>query len=412
MEIQKEQRGNILTLRLTGRLDAYSADHLGSDLSEIVRTGTHHIELNLAAVDYLSSAGIRVLVKWSRELRQLRGALAIAEPSDFVLEVLKLSGLDKALLRPIAEAAPEAQAPQARVEETETARFEVYEQRAGARLKCRCLGDAAPLASASYEAEHCEKAAFPAECYGCGIGAFGNDFADCRGRFGEFIAAAGAVAYMPTDGTNMPDYMAAAGTLVPEIHVLSGAQLGGHFSHLLRFVPQAPHTVVGITELAAQALAATGGDAAGFVIAAETSGLVGAALRRPPVGGAESESIFHHPEVREWMMFTSERAFDHSLCVVVGLVAKAESACAGGCLRPLSRSGELVGRIQAAALSYSPLQQGEIELGETVKKLFETESLRGVLHLINDDRPIAGVGQSEFTRGAMWCSRVEFCASA
>ena len=62
MEIQKEQRGNILTLRLSGRLDAYSADHLGSDLAEIVRTGTHHIELNLAAVDYLSSAGIRVLV--------------------------------------------------------------------------------------------------------------------------------------------------------------------------------------------------------------------------------------------------------------------------------------------------------------------------------------------------------------
>ena len=34
--------------------------------------------------------------------------------------------------------------------------------------------------------------------------------------------------------------------------------------------------------------------------------------------------------------------------------------------------------------------------------LFETESLLGVLHLLNDTREVVGIGQSEFIRGACW----------
>ena len=39
-------------------------------------------------------------------------------------------------------------------------------------------------------------------------------------------------------------------------------------------------------------------------------------------------------------------------------------------------------------------------LGETVRTLFDEQAVQGVLHLLNDDRALAGVGQSEFTRGA------------
>ena len=42
------------------------------------------------------------------------------------------------------------------------------------------------------------------------------------------------------------------------------------------------------------------------------------------------------------------------------------------------------------------------ELEQTVANLFETESLLGVLHLLNDTREVVGIGQSEFIRGACW----------
>jgi hypothetical protein len=36
----------------------------------------------------------------------------------------------------------------------------------------------------------------------------------------------------------------------------------------------------------------------------------------------------------------------------------------------------------------------------------EGDALRGLLHLVNDDRPLIGRGQSEFVRGVCWAGPV------
>ena len=76
-------------------------------------------------------------------------------------------------------------------------------------------------------------------------------------------------------------------------------------------------------------------------------------------------------------------------------------------LRPLASHGHLAGHFHAAAFSYRPLQRGELDLKTTVGTLFDAETLQGVLHLLNDDRPIAGAGESEFVRGACWVSPIK-----
>src|SRR5215471_15904576 len=75
--------------------------------------------------------------------------------------------------------------------------------------------------------------------FAIGLGALGEDFADCQERFGEFIAAGGAVAYLPTDGTNAPDFLLAGGTTLPGAQVCyaitceaAGTQ---PFENLIRF---------------------------------------------------------------------------------------------------------------------------------------------------------------------------------
>ena len=42
----------------------------------------------------------------------------------------------------------------------------------------------------------------------------------------------------------------------------------------------------------------------------------------------------------------------------------------------------------------------------TVRELFEAGGLQGVLHLLADEREIAGAGESEFLRGACWVGPV------
>ena len=54
-------------------------------------------------------------------------------------------------------------------------------------------------------------------------------------RGGEFLAVSGAAAYQPTDGSNVPDYLIAEGSFVPELQVLYSAVCDGSFARLARF---------------------------------------------------------------------------------------------------------------------------------------------------------------------------------
>ena len=92
MEITRTQRPEALELRLRGRLDAYWADHVGKAIDDAIRAGSHRIELNFSQVDYLSSAGLRVLVKFYKELKAVQGSLTITEQSGGAYSILKMAG--------------------------------------------------------------------------------------------------------------------------------------------------------------------------------------------------------------------------------------------------------------------------------------------------------------------------------
>src|SRR5262245_37549797 len=92
MEIIKTQNQDVLELRLRGRLDAYWADHAGKAIDEAIRAGSHQIEVNLAQLDYLSSAGLRVLLHYYKQLKAVKGSLSITQPSAGAYTILKMAG--------------------------------------------------------------------------------------------------------------------------------------------------------------------------------------------------------------------------------------------------------------------------------------------------------------------------------
>src|SRR5262245_25866676 len=93
MEITAHTLDGRHRLHLRGRLDASWADYVANAIESAVRAGQHHIDLHFGAVDYISSAGIRVLLKYYKQLNAVRGALRVVEPIAPVLAVLELSGI-------------------------------------------------------------------------------------------------------------------------------------------------------------------------------------------------------------------------------------------------------------------------------------------------------------------------------
>src|SRR5262249_45345881 len=153
-----------------------------------------------------------------------------------------------------------------------------------------------------------------------------------------------------------------------EGRLLSGLVGEGAFPLLARFEATAEARTVGLTELAQTSLELAGGPAA-FVAMTETSGLVGASLRRSPAGAAGGDP-FALPEIRDWLSFTSERAYRDSTSLLVGVAAR-PGASVGALLRPLKRGTDLQGHVHAAAFPYRPLRKGRIDLTAAVHELFD-----------------------------------------
>jgi anti-anti-sigma factor len=403
MEISTQQVGDALAVKVRGRLDNYWTEHLRTNLEEFVRGGAHVIRLNLSEVSFLSSAGVGLLVLTYRQLKDIGGTLIIASPSDRVKQVLDLCKLSPILLTNQAPANPVERKSKAVRFTSSSAAFEVLECSSQRPLTFELIGDPGLLKSCSFGPKDCRSLTFPPSTFGFGLGAFGHGFEDAQSRFGEFLAVGGSAAYLPTDGTNVPDFMVCSGDLVPEVNVLYGVRCEGGFTHLLRFEAASVDSPVMLSELAATALEISGAPAIGMVMVVESAGLVGAALRRSPATAAiANASPFQYPEVRTWLSFSTERLYSRSLVLISGVAASSASEAFAPLLRRMGSEASPVGHFHAAAFSYRPLKKGDIDLKATVLTLFETETLQGVLHLLTDDREAAGPRQSEFVRGACW----------
>jgi len=402
MEISRQSSGDFVVLCLNGRLDANWCNHVETALSNAVRGGEHRLHVDMSSVSYISSAGLRVLLTCFKQLRAINGLFGVIRPSDAVRSVLELSGLQMLITSEVVAvaAADEAGKPHA----SPSATHQVFTL-GGGSMKVEAVGDPG-LLKGGLATEPQAARRFDPTTVALGIGALGAKFAESATRCGELLAVAGVAAFQPADGSSRPDFMVSEGALVPEGHLVLGLLAQGSFGSLIRFEAKAEARSIGISELAQTALELSGAEAAVIVAITETAGLVGATLRQSPAPEASSDDErFGFPQIRDWLSFTSERAFRDSTSLLVGVVAKPGSAF-DSLLRPMGRATGLLGHIHAAAFPYRPLRKGRIELNASVSELFDGQSLQAVMHLLSDPRGINGAGESEFFRGAVWIAPI------
>ncbi len=97
METQVEEKGDVIVIRLEGRLDAASSPALEKQINSIIDSGHFKIVLNFSAVDYLSSSGMRLMLSISKKLKSLEGKLVACNMNDEVLDVIKMTGFQQVL---------------------------------------------------------------------------------------------------------------------------------------------------------------------------------------------------------------------------------------------------------------------------------------------------------------------------
>jgi anti-anti-sigma factor len=111
MSIISREENNFIIVEAEGRLDAATAPAFESDVAALFADQPPKLLLDLTKLDYISSAGLRVILSLTKKSKAAKGSLALCNVTGLVREVIELSGFDNFL--PIFEtvvAAMDAQA--------------------------------------------------------------------------------------------------------------------------------------------------------------------------------------------------------------------------------------------------------------------------------------------------------------
>lgn len=95
MTITKTQNGGLTTLKIEGRLDTSTAPELETVIVNDL-AGTKELVLDFAALDYISSAGLRVILKAQKTMKN-QGTMKILHVNDAVMEVFDITGFSDIL---------------------------------------------------------------------------------------------------------------------------------------------------------------------------------------------------------------------------------------------------------------------------------------------------------------------------
>jgi len=106
MEIAVSDVGEIKVVRIEGKLDTQSSPHAQTQLTQLIDQGATKLVVNFEKLDYISSAGLRILLAAAKQLKGNSGELRICGLNEVVQEVFDISGFTTILT--VTKTEPEA----------------------------------------------------------------------------------------------------------------------------------------------------------------------------------------------------------------------------------------------------------------------------------------------------------------
>jgi len=111
MNISTRTQQDVTVVAIAGKLDSNTSPEAQQALDGIVAGGARTVVVDFTALDYISSAGLRVLLGTARRLRGSGGALRLFGLNETVREVFEISGFSTILAVFPTEAAALAESP-------------------------------------------------------------------------------------------------------------------------------------------------------------------------------------------------------------------------------------------------------------------------------------------------------------
>lgn len=92
MQINEERNGKAVIVVPAGRIDSTTSAALEGYFQKLAAAGERHLVVDFGGVDYISSAGLRVMLSLAKRTKDTNGSLALCALADSVSRVFMLAG--------------------------------------------------------------------------------------------------------------------------------------------------------------------------------------------------------------------------------------------------------------------------------------------------------------------------------
>lgn len=106
LQVAEERRGEIPVLFLKGRMDATTSPDAEVHINRLIDGGDRNLVVDLSGLEYISSAGLRVLLSGLKRLKTSGGAMKLSALGPEIQKVFDIAGFNR--LFPIYRSVDEA----------------------------------------------------------------------------------------------------------------------------------------------------------------------------------------------------------------------------------------------------------------------------------------------------------------
>jgi anti-anti-sigma factor len=378
-------------LLLKGRIDALTSPDIEKEFNALILSGERVIIADLAGVDYISSAGLRIFLGIQKRLKKAGGQVILFSPAGSVLEVFNISGMTK-MFRIVSsmEEIGESIRPEEVITEVVSREFEgiviEYEKLAADKGSISVVGSQDNLARAAYT-ERDVVTVKPSDMqFGTGLATFGEKYEDYKDLFGESMMINRNFFFYPAVKHPVVDFMI-------DSHVdanftykfLHGFGFNGPYQYILSF--NCKNGFVEIDNLIKAIFDITDKNILGIVLLAESKGIMGMHLKKAPITEQRPDNgkdIFDPVNFPEWIDFPIEPADINNIIAGTGIAIKDRSLVRSG-IKTIISEGSFF-HMHAGIFEKGPLSKQLKDFEKELNRVLSELQIYKVQHILGKSR--------------------------
>lgn len=396
IEINPQRSAGLITLQIIGRIDSLTAQTVQQYLENLTESGERKIVIDFTRINYISSAGLRVLLLLQKQLKKVDGEIILCNLSPANADVFQMSGfinlfriLNSTDEISVLQIQPEVDAAVTSLTKDNIAIEYLSTSAAPGRLTL--IGSQEKMANSAYGLNDIRTVKAGDLQFGLGFAALGDDYESTKNFFGEALIIDSSLFYYPAVKRPVVDYMlVTAENSNIEYKFFFGINVTGKFSRIAAFECQAGYA--DLNQLAAIITELSSAKAIGVVLIAESKGVLGMYLKKVPISEnkpGNGLSIYSPENFAEWLDFPVEPTDFNKTVIGCGLAVRQKDAVPDAVAHLLPDQSNI--HLHAAIFEKGPLNKKAVNFQQELKRITSESEVSKVIHILDGSRFSSGL---------------------